>query len=98
MITASHNPPEYNGIKPTANDGVEISREDELKIEDIYYSKKFSKVDSHGRNFNIETIMDSYIEAVLSLINVEKYPAKKVYSCYGPRKWCPSTCSSNLVK
>jgi phosphomannomutase/phosphoglucomutase len=30
MITASHNPPEYNGIKPTANDGVEISREDEL--------------------------------------------------------------------
>ena len=98
MITASHNPPEYNGIKPTANDGVEISREDELKIEDIYYSKKFSKVDSHGRNFNIETIMDSYIEAVLSLINVEKIRAKKVYSCYGHRKWCPSTCSSNLVK
>ncbi|MDP8887207.1 MAG: phosphoglucosamine mutase, partial [Thermoproteota archaeon] len=24
MITASHNPPEYNGIKPTASDGVEI--------------------------------------------------------------------------
>ncbi|HZI70827.1 MAG TPA: hypothetical protein VFD60_06660 [Nitrososphaeraceae archaeon] len=29
MITASHNPPEYNGIKAIANDGVEISREDE---------------------------------------------------------------------
>ena len=26
MITASHNPPEYNGIKPIASDGVEISR------------------------------------------------------------------------
>ncbi len=26
MITASHNPPEYNGIKPAASDGVEISR------------------------------------------------------------------------
>jgi phosphomannomutase / phosphoglucomutase len=77
MITASHNPPEYNGIKPIANDGVEISREDELKIEDIYYSKKFSKVDSLGRDFNNETIMDSYIEAVLSLINVEKIQQRR---------------------
>ena len=25
MITASHNPPQYNGIKPVASDGVEIS-------------------------------------------------------------------------
>jgi phosphomannomutase/phosphoglucomutase len=72
MITASHNPPEYNGIKPTANDGVEISREDELKVEDIYYSKKFSKSDSFGRDFTNETIIGSYIEKALSLVNIEK--------------------------
>src|SRR5574341_1567423 len=39
MITASHNPPEYNGIKPTARDGVEISRGDELKVEEFYFNK-----------------------------------------------------------
>ena len=39
MITASHNPPQYNGIKPAGKDGVEISREDELIIEDIYFKK-----------------------------------------------------------
>lgn len=39
MITASHNPPQYNGIKPAAKDGVEISREDELVIENIYLQK-----------------------------------------------------------
>src|SRR5919112_356620 len=72
MITASHNPPEYNGIKPTANDGVEISREDELKVEDIYYSKRFSKSDSFGRDFTDESIIGSYIEKVLSLVNVER--------------------------
>ncbi len=43
MITASHNPPQYNGIKPAANDGVEISREDELIIEDIYLKKNWIK-------------------------------------------------------
>jgi phosphomannomutase/phosphoglucomutase len=77
MITASHNPPEYNGIKPIANDGVEISREDELKVEDIYYSKKFPKIDSFGRDFANETIIDSYIDAVLSLVDVEKIRQRK---------------------
>src|SRR5215831_5544077 len=43
MITASHNPPKYNGIKPIAFDGVELSREDELKVEDIYFKKIFSR-------------------------------------------------------
>jgi phosphomannomutase / phosphoglucomutase len=77
MITASHNPPEYNGIKPTANDGVEISREDELKVEEIYYSKRFSKIDGFGTDYTNETIIDSYIKTVLSLVNVEKIRQRK---------------------
>lgn len=40
MITASHNPPEYNGIKAVAADGIEISRTDELYIESSYESQK----------------------------------------------------------
>src|SRR5919108_6192565 len=65
MITASHNPPEYNGLKAIANDGVEISREDELKVQDIYVSKKFSKMDGFARDFSDQFIIDSYIDAVL---------------------------------
>ena len=37
MITASHNPPEFNGLKVMASDGVEVSREQETEIEDIYF-------------------------------------------------------------
>ena len=77
MITASHNPPQYNGIKPTAPDGVEISREDELKVEDIYYSKKFAKVDGTGRDSVDENIVSRYIEAVLALVDSDRIRRSK---------------------
>lgn len=77
MITASHNPPQYNGIKPTAPDGVEISREDELKVEDIYYSKKFAKIDGTGRDSVDENIVHRYIEAVLVLVDSDRIRQKK---------------------
>ena len=77
MVTASHNPPEYNGIKPAASDGVEIPREDELKVEDIYYSKQFSKIDGHGRQYADENVVPSYVEKVLSLVDADRIRAKK---------------------
>ena len=54
MITASHNPPEYNGIKPVARDGVEISRDDELKVQEIYYAQKSYESASIGSRFSKE--------------------------------------------
>src|SRR3712207_6094701 len=72
MITASHNPPEYNGIKPTAADGVEIPREDELKVEDIYYSKRFIRTDGTGREYVDYNIVSRYIQAMVSLIDVDR--------------------------
>jgi phosphomannomutase/phosphoglucomutase len=77
MITASHNPPQYNGIKPTAPDGVEISREDELKVEDIYYSKKFARIDGISRDSIDDNIVNRYIEAVLALVDSDRIRRKK---------------------
>lgn len=71
MITASHNPSEYNGVKPVANDGVEISREDELKVQEIYYSNKSSLNASIGREFVEENIVESYMDALFSLVDHE---------------------------
>ena len=39
IVTASHNPAVYNGLKAIAKDGVELSRENELVVEGIYNSK-----------------------------------------------------------
>lgn len=77
MITASHNPPEYNGLKLMAPDGVEISRGDELKVEDIYYEKRFATTDGHGREYPDENVIPSYTEKVLSLVDAEKIQSKR---------------------
>lgn len=77
MITASHNPPEYNGIKPAAPDGVEISREDELKVEDIYYEKRFSTAAGLGREYADENVIPSYMEKALSLVDAENIRSKR---------------------
>jgi phosphomannomutase/phosphoglucomutase len=76
MITASHNPPDYNGIKPSANDGVEISREEEKKVEEIFYSRKFAKIDGTNKTISYENIINDYIDKVLSLIDVEKIKSR----------------------
>lgn len=78
MITASHNPPEYNGIKPAASDGVEISRQDELRVEDIYYSKKFSVTDGAGREFLDQNVINSYMQQVISLVDSDRIKSRSL--------------------
>ena len=77
MITASHNPPEYNGVKPIAKDGVELSREDEIVVEEIFRNKSFINSNKIGRNFKEELIIDSYIGDVLKLVDGDRIKQHK---------------------
>ena len=45
MITASHNPPEYNGIKVMGNSGVELPHEYELQIERLFFESRWALSD-----------------------------------------------------
>ena len=72
MITASHNPPEYNGLKPTARDGVEISREDELKVEDIYFKKRWSTLNKLGSIGNETRSIRTYLDGIKSQVDIKK--------------------------
>jgi len=78
MITASHNPPQYNGIKPVAEDGVEISREDELVIEDLYLNKN-ERINptKWGVTNNEENTIEVYLQGILSHIDSIKIKSKK---------------------
>ena len=81
MITASHNPPEYNGIKPVASDGVEISREDERKIEQIFAEKNWIKASTFGKSFEETNVISTYIDGIISLIDIDSIKAKKFKVC-----------------
>ena len=77
MITASHNPSEYNGIKPAANDGVEISRDDELVIEDIFLQKNWiQNPDNFGSTGKEDSAIDVYLKGIISHIDSKLIESK----------------------
>ena len=77
MITASHNPSQYNGIKPCASDGVEISREDELIIEDIYLQKDWLKKPTlWGTTGSESKATETYLKGIISHIDSKLIESK----------------------
>ena len=81
MITASHNPPQYNGIKPVASDGVEISRDDEKIIEKIYDEKNWIKGDSFGKTLEEKNVISTYLDGIISLVDTSAIINKKFKVC-----------------
>jgi phosphomannomutase/phosphoglucomutase len=78
MITASHNPPQYNGIKPTAKDGVEISRKDELKVEAIFFKKKWKlNPKKFGKTQREEKAIQTYLNGIKAQVDTKKIKSKK---------------------
>ncbi|BCS91359.1 MAG: phosphoglucomutase/phosphomannomutase [Candidatus Micrarchaeota archaeon] len=78
IITASHNPKEYNGIKIVKKDGGEQSRDDEKVIEEIierksYYNAKYNEIYNASRE---NRVIDTYISSIISIVDAEKIRSK----------------------
>jgi phosphomannomutase/phosphoglucomutase len=80
IITASHNPPEYNGIKVIWSDGIEVSHEQELEIEKVFFTDKtrLAEWNAIGETRELPGVIDEYIEAIEKHVNI-KAIAKKHY-------------------
>ncbi len=73
MITASHNPPQFNGVKAISTDGTEASGEEEERIEDAYYSGNFKVAEWNGIG-SVTPYFDAasdYISAIAEKVNSE---------------------------
>ncbi|MEM3004200.1 MAG: phosphoglucosamine mutase, partial [Candidatus Bathyarchaeia archaeon] len=71
MVTASHNPPEYNGVKVMDFSGVEIPPESELAIERIYFKKQtvLRDWDSLGERFPAQDGLEAYRRAIVERVD-----------------------------
>jgi phosphomannomutase/phosphoglucomutase len=81
IITASHNPPEYNGIKVIWNDGIEISHEQETEIENIYFENKpaFAEWNKLGTKHELNVVNEEYVEAIKKHVNVPEIAEKNYH-------------------
>ncbi len=81
MITASHNPAEWNGLKFISEEGIFLTPEQHKKFVELAQKNSFeySKWNSIGKYKQDRSFIDKHIEMVLSLdfINVDKIREKK---------------------
>ena len=73
MITASHNPPKYNGLKFLDEYGIGIPDEMDLAIEKLYFDEEpirvpFSEI---GQIYHNDKIIEEYVDEAISKVDAE---------------------------
>ena len=98
MISASHNPPEFNGIKIFDNNGEKIKKAFENQIELIIETASNHKL-STNKNIHIRKnndLLNIYSEGLLDTMGGESLDGMKIIldTCYGSA----TTCAESIFK
>ncbi|MFW5974416.1 MAG: phosphoglucosamine mutase, partial [Natrialbaceae archaeon] len=74
MLTASHNPPEYNGVKLVGADGIELSVDVLERIEHYVLTEEFETAGwaSVGGTTTVEGVNDDYVDSLVEAVDREK--------------------------
>ncbi len=90
MITASHNPPEYNGMKFVKKNSVPVSYDSGLnQLEKIILEKDFLPLTDKNGTYSVKDISEDFINNLDKFFNVKKLKPLKVVvnagnGCVGP--------------
>jgi phosphomannomutase len=73
VITASHNPPEWNALKFIKSDGTFLSENDTHKIETLLNQKKYHWQDykAIGKIVSQKELIENYIDDILTIIDLK---------------------------
>ncbi|WP_254808150.1 phosphoglucosamine mutase [Natronosalvus amylolyticus] len=74
VITASHNPPQYNGVKLVGADGVELAVTDLEEIEQTLLGETFTVAPWHetGRVRTVDGVRDDFVAELLAHVDRER--------------------------
>ena len=100
MISASHNPPEYNGIKIFDDNGQKISKNFENKIQKLVEESN-QIISDPKKEISLETnkeLMDKYIQSLIQAMGGVNLSGMKIIldTCYGSATTCAKKIFKNL--
>jgi phosphomannomutase / phosphoglucomutase len=100
MITASHNPSQYNGIKVMGPDGVEVSRLDEQRIEKIFHDGSANKASwkDVGTARPEPSVIRTYLNGIMSKVNVKLIAERKLKVVVDPGNGAQSLAAPYLLE
>ena len=81
VISASHNPAEYNGIKFLGSDGCKLSDEEELAIEEILFSDERSTSPSIGKIHDAPELVRDYARHIAHMLNNKAVIDNVAFDC-----------------
>ncbi|AGB17729.1 phosphoglucosamine mutase [Halovivax ruber XH-70] len=100
VVTASHNPPEYNGVKLIGADGVELSVAELETIEETLLAEDFADVawDEIGQVRAIDGTREAYVEDVLAAVDRERIAAADLTVALDPGHGAGSLTSPDVFR
>ncbi len=89
VVTASHNPPEFNGLKFIASDGTEFSKEQQDRFEDYYFQNKIKRSpwDNVGKVNCEKHVQERYRDAIISMVELGPQKPRAMVDCGNGTSW-----------
>ncbi len=79
MVTASHNPPEFNGIKVIDFDGIEIDIQKQIQIEQLFEEEKFQFIKKiENKDVVRMDVSTEYMDQIMGLVDIDSIAKKKL--------------------
>ena len=99
MVTASHNPPEYNGIKLVGPDGVELSRDRLDAVEArLEASPPLADWDVTGQTHAVDDVREYYRQQVLAAVDRDRIAAADLTVAIDPGHGAGSLTSPDFFR
>ncbi|WP_247005422.1 phosphoglucosamine mutase [Halorientalis litorea] len=100
MVTASHNPPAFNGVKLVGGEGVELTRGTLERIEERLLAEDFATVGwaDTGDTVRVDDAREAYVEELLAAVDRETVAAADLTVALDPGHGAGSLTSPRFLR